>query len=80
MPFAYVMGVEWNDAFKVGQLLGVKTFLNEFVAYQDLAKLIKNRKMGLDGPSISVSFVFVTLKITFLALLVMSCLLHDMSY
>ncbi len=58
MPFAYLMGVEWNDAFKVGQLLGVKTFLNEFVAYKDLSKFIENRKQSLGGPVMSVSIKF----------------------
>eukprot|EP00794_Sanderia_malayensis_P000022 gene22-612_t len=54
MPFAYLMGVEWQDAFKVGQLLGTKTFINEFVAYKQLSKLISNRKLDLDGPAISI--------------------------
>ena len=49
------MGVEWKDTFEVGKLLGIKTFLNEFVAYQDLAKLIKNRESDLAGSKISVS-------------------------
>lgn len=57
MPFAYMMGVEWDDAFKVGQLLGVKTFLNEFVAYEKLAVLIKNRKENLAGTVLSVSII-----------------------
>ncbi|XP_065057423.1 solute carrier family 28 member 3-like [Rhopilema esculentum] len=53
MPLAYIMGVEWNDAFEVGKLLGIKTFLNEFVAYKELAKMIENREKGLAGPKIS---------------------------
>jgi concentrative nucleoside transporter, CNT family len=36
-PVAYIMGVPWEDAEKVGALLGKKTVLNEFVAYLDLA-------------------------------------------
>lgn len=36
-PLAWLMGVEWNDAEKVGALLGKKTVLNEFVAYLDIA-------------------------------------------
>jgi CNT family concentrative nucleoside transporter len=32
-PLAWVMGVEWSDAGKGGELLGLKTFANEFVAY-----------------------------------------------
>lgn len=38
-PFAWVMGVPWNDCLIVGQLLGEKTILNEFVAYGNLATL-----------------------------------------
>ena len=38
-PFAWLLGVPWADAPRVGQLLGVKTVLNEFLAYQDLAAL-----------------------------------------
>jgi CNT family concentrative nucleoside transporter len=34
------MGVPWEEAGKVGSLLGVKTVLNEFVAYVELEKMI----------------------------------------
>ena len=73
MPLAYVMGVEWDDAFEVGKLLGVKTFLNEFVAYQELAKLIKNREDGLAGPTISVSIVSVVKPIISCSCLIVHC-------
>ena len=39
-PVAWVMGVPWQDAVQVGALLGVKTVLNEFLAYQQLSELI----------------------------------------
>lgn len=39
-PLAWVMGVPWDEAGKVGSLLGVKTVLNEFVAYVELEKMI----------------------------------------
>lgn len=32
-PLAWVMGIEWSDSGKAGELLGLKTFANEFVAY-----------------------------------------------
>ena len=35
-PLAWIMGVPWADCFEVGQLLGVKTVLNEFVAYMQM--------------------------------------------
>lgn len=40
-PLAWLMGVPWRDAVEVGGLLGVKTILNEFIAYRDLAVMIE---------------------------------------
>lgn len=48
MPLAYMMGVSLEDSFLVAELLGLKTFLNEFVAYQKLSEFIKRREAG--GP------------------------------
>ncbi|XP_013421719.1 solute carrier family 28 member 3 [Lingula anatina] len=42
-PFAFVMGTDAVDCRKVAELIGIKTFLNEFVAYDALGKLINNR-------------------------------------
>ena len=36
-PLAFVMGVPWSEAPLVGGLLGIKTALNEFLAYRELA-------------------------------------------
>jgi CNT family concentrative nucleoside transporter len=36
-PLAWLMGVPWQDAGAIGSLIGVKTVLNEFVAYLQLA-------------------------------------------
>jgi CNT family concentrative nucleoside transporter len=36
-PLAFLLGVPWTDAPAVGEMLGVKTVLNEFIAYQLLA-------------------------------------------
>jgi CNT family concentrative nucleoside transporter len=36
-PFVWLMGISWQEAQIVGQLMGMKTMLNEFVAYLDLA-------------------------------------------
>ncbi len=38
-PLAWLVGVPWSEAPAAGGLLGVKTVLNEFVAYLDLAQL-----------------------------------------
>lgn len=37
-PIAWAMGVEWSEATKVGSLLGQKTVLTEFIAYDNLSK------------------------------------------
>jgi CNT family concentrative nucleoside transporter len=37
-PAAWLLGVPWSDAGAVGSLIGVKTVLNEFFAYQGLAE------------------------------------------
>src|SRR5262249_55078655 len=39
-PAAWLLGVPWSDAGTVGALIGLKTVLNEFLAYQDLAAKI----------------------------------------
>lgn len=36
-PVSILLGVPWKDALPVGEMLGVKTVLNEFLAYQMLA-------------------------------------------
>lgn len=55
MPFAFIMGVEYDDAFQVAEMLGVKTFLNEFIAYERLGIIIKNRVLERGGTVLSVS-------------------------
>lgn len=39
-PLAWLMGVPWQDAASVGSLMGIKTALNEFVAYVELAGML----------------------------------------
>ena len=38
------MGTETADCRKVAELIGIKTFTNEFIAYSQLKDLIANRK------------------------------------
>ena len=40
-PVAWAIGVPWTDARVVGELIGVKTVLNEFVAFRQLADLLQ---------------------------------------
>uniref|UniRef100_A0A0B7BQ73 Sodium/nucleoside cotransporter n=1 Tax=Arion vulgaris TaxID=1028688 RepID=A0A0B7BQ73_9EUPU len=43
-PIALFMGTAPADCRQVAELVGIKTFTNEFIAYQKLSVLIKNRK------------------------------------
>jgi len=43
-PLAVVMGAHVADCRKVAEMIGTKTFLNEFVAYLQLSQLIDNRE------------------------------------
>lgn len=45
-PFAFVMGVSWEESFKVGRLLGEKMVINEFIAYLHLSELMKNHEIS----------------------------------
>lgn len=38
-PIAWALGVAWNDCATVGNLLGTRMILNEFVAFLDLGKV-----------------------------------------
>jgi concentrative nucleoside transporter, CNT family len=52
-PIAWIIGVDVKDMISIGQLLGEKTILNEFVAYLSLADM-KNASM-LDEKSIIIA-------------------------
>ncbi|XP_070579751.1 solute carrier family 28 member 3-like isoform X2 [Ptychodera flava] len=47
MPIAWLMGTPWEDCHLVAELIGIKTFINEFVAYARLAEILENR--GIPG-------------------------------
>lgn len=53
-PFAFVMGVESGDCLQVGQLLGTKMVLNEFVAYENLSSMLKAAPDALSPRSITI--------------------------
>ncbi len=38
-PIAWTLGVSWNDCATIGNLLGTRVVLNEFVAFLDLGKV-----------------------------------------
>jgi concentrative nucleoside transporter, CNT family len=50
-PIAWAMGVPWRDAPTIGNLLGTRMALNEFVAYSQLGQL----KASLDPRSFTIA-------------------------
>ncbi len=38
-PICWLMGLPWNEAVRGGELMGIKTVLNELIAYVELSKL-----------------------------------------
>jgi CNT family concentrative nucleoside transporter len=38
-PVCWLMGIPWSEAAAAGSLMGVKTILNEFIAYVQLSNL-----------------------------------------
>jgi CNT family concentrative nucleoside transporter len=38
-PLVWLMGVPWSEALTAGSLMGIKTVLNEFIAYLEMSKL-----------------------------------------
>ncbi|KAH9500976.1 hypothetical protein Btru_069385 [Bulinus truncatus] len=52
-PLVFTMGVQWQDAGHIAQLIGIKTFINEFVAYNKLSDMMKTRSLCGHGDVIS---------------------------
>jgi CNT family concentrative nucleoside transporter len=50
-PVAWVIGVPWKDCLTIGNLLGTKMVINEFVAFSNLGPL----KAGLDPRSFTIA-------------------------
>jgi CNT family concentrative nucleoside transporter len=54
-PLAWLMGVPWQDAASVGSLLGIKTVLNEFVAFLQLSSMLQ------EGPTLQPRSVVIAI-------------------
>jgi CNT family concentrative nucleoside transporter len=54
-PVAWILGVPSQDVLLVGQLLGEKTMINEFVAYADLGAMRKNPNIHLSPKSVLIA-------------------------
>ncbi|KAL2790475.1 sodium/nucleoside cotransporter 2 [Daubentonia madagascariensis] len=47
-PMVFIMGVEWTDCPMVAEMVGIKFFTNEFVAYQQLSQYKNKRLSGVE--------------------------------
>ncbi len=56
-PITWLMGVANEDIFLVGQLLGEKTILNEFVAYVSLGELMEAGKFSSEKSIIIATYI-----------------------
>jgi len=45
-PLAWAIGVSGGDTLEVGQLLGIKTATNEFIAYTQMGELMQNDRLS----------------------------------
>ena len=45
-PLAFLMGVPWKDAMDVGNLLGLKIAVNEFVGYAELGSYVSGQTLS----------------------------------
>ncbi len=54
-PIAWAMGVSWKDATQVGNLLGTRMVLNEFVAFAKLGEIMKANPNALNPRSFVIT-------------------------
>ena len=47
-PLALIMGVEVEDSTKVGSLLGTKVFVDEFVSFQHLVRMVNHTEISVN--------------------------------
>lgn len=49
IPVVYLMGVPWKDCRIVGEVVGLKTVVNEFVGYTRLGDFIKIKAISVSN-------------------------------
>src|SRR5205814_56255 len=54
-PFAWLLGVPWKDCGFIGQILGERIILNEFVGYIDLSRYLEAHPGQLDPRSVTLA-------------------------
>ena len=56
-PFAFLIGIDMENLMAVGQLLGQKMVLNEFVAYQQMSVLVEKGYLANEKSFVITTFV-----------------------
>lgn len=56
IPLVWIMGVKWEECEEVARLVGVKTLVNEFVAYQQMGE---SKSAGLLSVSSNVFVLYL---------------------
>jgi CNT family concentrative nucleoside transporter len=54
-PLALAMGVPWNDCVLVGELLGTKTVVNEWLAYDRLSEMVRDPSHPMHPRSVVIA-------------------------
>jgi CNT family concentrative nucleoside transporter len=54
-PVSWIMGVPWDDCLEIGELIGIKTVVNEFVAYAELGNKIVSGEHVLHAKSVVIA-------------------------
>ncbi|XP_048763620.2 sodium/nucleoside cotransporter 2-like isoform X2 [Ostrea edulis] len=53
IPFVFLMGVPWSDCRVIGEVVGLKTIINEFVGYERLGTYIKANRVSRRAETIA---------------------------
>lgn len=58
MPVSWLIGVPWEDCEAVGNVIGTKTIVNEFVAFRVLGQYIEDGMISVNGSSFETKIFF----------------------
>lgn len=62
MPLVYLMGVRWKDCRPIGEVIGLKTFINEMVAYERLDEMMSSGLVKSVRKEINLPFLCLLLR------------------
>lgn len=53
-PLVWLMGIPWSEAGHAGALMGIKTILNEFIAYMELTRMSTEQQLSERSQTIMI--------------------------